>query len=181
LLFLGAAMDVEPMEKQTVNLEDDSNGSGHGIPNDGFDSDQGCDDPLHSVAESTVADEDVVGTQADHHPQNSRNQTVGVGGVVLDPQINLTITQIGLRQLLGRKAQPRPKPLLQVACKGCLRTTFDHDEFVKGDYMECLGSQPVQCSFQWHSLIVACWLVRTIVMLWGALQAGIVNIDNVTM
>ena len=65
-----------------------------------------------------------------------------------DPSINLTINQIGLRQLLNRKAQPLPKPLLKIVYKGCLRSTFDEDEFMKGDNMECLVSQPVQCSLQ---------------------------------
>ena len=137
-------MKIESLEdtKDKANSEDDRNGNGNGIQNDGFASDPEIEevDPLNSVPESTVADEDGI-------PMPSQGQGDRLGhpsqAVVLDPSINLTISQIGLRQLMGRKPEPRPKPLLEIVCKGCLRSTFDQDEFIKGDYNECLVSQPV--------------------------------------
>lgn len=99
--------------------------------------DEVYEDPLTSVAES-VAEDDGLETESlfgNERPKAKR---------VLDPSINLRLTDHGVRQILGRKPQPRPKPLLPVTCKGCGRSTHDIDEFLESDWQECLG-QKLRC------------------------------------
>ena len=56
------------------------------------------------------------------------------------PLILIAKTPEGIRTILGRKK--RRRPLLSIACKGCLMTSHDPDIFVQGDTLEflaCIG------------------------------------------
>ena len=54
----------------------------------------------------------------------------------------IQLTAAGVRSFLGRTH--RPRPLLQLTCKGCLKTTHDVDPFVDEDYLERLVSTQTQ-------------------------------------
>lgn len=98
------------------------------------------EDPLHAVTASEIGErrDDLDDME---HPGLSRAARGGPR-VVLDPMINLTVTSMaGIRQLLGRRAEPRPKPLLRIVCKGCGLSSFDPDVFLPDtDYLEWLGN-----------------------------------------
>ena len=102
-------------------------------------------DPLDSIAESVVPDhnEDYDDAQSaldgDGPPRRSskRQGQRSHPDAVIDAGIGLTLTGAGLRQLLGKKMQLRPKPLLLVECKGCKLTTHDFDQLIPTDYVEC--------------------------------------------
>lgn len=49
--------------------------------------------------------------------------------------VRLTLTEPGIRALLGRK-KVRSRPLLQLTCCGCGRTTWDMCRFVPGAFIE---------------------------------------------
>ena len=51
------------------------------------------------------------------------------------PQVNIRFTPAGNRALLGRK-KVRGKPLIQIFCCGCKRSSWDSDQWISSDYIE---------------------------------------------
>ena len=94
--------------------------------------DMDVEDPLGSVPGSQAGD--LWAEAEDVQRDNGRR----LPPLVLDAGINLTLTDAGLRQILGRKKQSRPMPLLKIICKGCGRSTHDVDEFLPSDWTEFL-------------------------------------------
>lgn len=75
----------------------------------------------------------------------------------LDSSIGLSLTTTGIRKLLGRKPAGRPKPLINIVCKGCGRGSHDADEFVESDFTELLGWTVVR-DFVWISYGRSMWM-----------------------
>lgn len=121
-----AASDMPHMNSLNLKTHDASNHS----------EEEEYEDPLTQVAESQCGDVEEWPPQqiASQRPGTARDQ-----GTVLDKSINLQLTSLGIRQVVGRKATPRPKPLLKLICKGCGLSTHDADEFIKDDWVECHG------------------------------------------
>ena len=104
---------------------------------------QEVSDPIESVAHSVPGSEDLGGPQV-HEELRFGDPS---HHAVLDQSIGLTLTQAGLRQLLGRPKFVRPKPLLQLRCLGCDRTTHDEDELLPNEWNEHLV-KPIQTEIQ---------------------------------
>eukprot|EP00438_Fugacium_kawagutii_P023067 Skav201165 [mRNA] locus=scaffold65:492536:505623:- [translate_table: standard] len=98
-------------------------------------------DPLHAVAESVQSD---IGRDDFQQPAGSRARPKSKASatpmvVTLDPSIGLRVSAEGLRKMLHRPPNGRPKPLLKLTCKGCRLSTHDADPFVEEDWLECPG------------------------------------------
>ena len=79
---------------------------------------------------------------ADFEEEDPLHSLAGDIGVVPDPPapVGLRLTEAGVRALLNRPKVPRAKPLLELTCVGCGRTTFHKCRFVRCDYLE-LGAE----------------------------------------
>ena len=97
------------------------------------------DDPLTQVAESQCGDMEEWHQQETPFGRSGSAKHQPSERSVLDHSINLKLTNFGVRQVLGRKPVPRPKPLLKLICKGCGMSTHDTDEFIADDWVECHG------------------------------------------
>ena len=71
-----------------------------------------------------------------------------VPGPPLPEVPGLQLTTAGVRSRLNRK-KTRSKPLLQIKCAGCRRTTWDMCKFIPTDYLEP-GAQCVFIPQIWH-------------------------------
>lgn len=94
-------------------------------------------DPLAEVTPSNYAPS-VVGDEAESQEAEVFERP-RARAMQIDHSINLTLTESGIRRLLGRKPDGRPKPLLCITCVACGLTTHSEDVFLAADFLESFG------------------------------------------
>lgn len=86
-----------------------------------------------------------VETMFQEHDEDPLESLPGTGGAghghpatsfMLSNGAMFNLTEAGVRAMLKRPATPRGKPLMEITCAGCGKTTWSPDRFLKGDYQE---------------------------------------------